>query len=245
MAAAYVASNRALFFSASGLVETITLTPGAAHHLLMLGIAWSAGSGAAIVSVADGVNTWVQIDAASDSTTGGMATYYVKDCAAGAITVTITWGADPGFGLIDLVEASGADLSAPLDQHNIRSAANPGTGTDAYHSTAVTTLAGGEFCWGFCFDEGASGKTWAKGTGWTAVVQPPTVVAADGASEYLVQSVQGALTATFTISGNSFSRAMVAIATFEAAGGGAAVPVISPAITGRPFPYAPGAVAHR
>lgn len=225
MAVAFVQSVSKKWFGGSGLTETITF-PGAtsAGHLIPVFVAWSAGSGASIVSVSDGTNTYTPVRTNTNGTTGRSATYYVKNTGSGTFTITVTWGADPGFGFLCAHDVSGADTVAPLDQEIIALSIAPGVGANAITSTAKTTTAPGEYIFGAAFDEGG-GATFTAGTGFGIRETQGGV----GASEDQIQAAAGSIAATFTQSGDNFGTYHAGLMTFLAAGGAAAQVPYQPA----------------
>ncbi len=212
----------------SGTTITATCTYGAGH-LVAVGIFIQSGS---IINefssmAGDGVNTYTQVDAYVGTSLGGTLaidalTYYAKNVASGAITVTVNT-VDSGIlqASIVILEYSGADTSTPLDVHaNFKKLTNIGTGADAIVSDPVTTTANGDAVIGFMFS-GRGGVV-----GYTAGASPAyttraTLAASAGIVEDLIQSSAGSITAKATQdysdgSTDNFS----AIVTFKAAGGG-------------------------
>src|SRR5439155_17512044 len=103
----------------SGTSESFTFTRNvAAGNLLALYVGWGATT-SAVSSVSCGSDTPIAVDSNAQAGVGAARTYYVKNATGGATTCTVTWTADPGFGGFVGHEVSGADTSAPLDQHAI------------------------------------------------------------------------------------------------------------------------------
>ncbi len=199
----------------SGTTMTATCTYGAGH-LVAVGIFISSGNISHQFSSmgGDGVNTYTQIDAYTGTSSFGNGidalTYYAKNVSAGAVTDVAT---------ISILEYSGADTSAPLDQHaTFNKQNNPGAGAGAITTSSVTTTANGEIVAGFMFSDRTGVVGYTAGSGYTT---RDTYTSSMGIGEDQIQSSAGAITATAT---QDYSDAQTdnfsAIVTFKAAGGG-------------------------
>lgn len=218
-ATAFVQSVSTKWFGGTGSPVTITF-PGVstAGNLIAVYCGWGAG-GVAVTTIGDGTNTYTDPgDTKINGTTGRSTTRYAKNISGGTFTVSVSWGADEGFGFCTAHEISGADTTAPLDQHAIVLDTGGASGTDAVAGSAVTTTTAGQYIFGASFDEGG-GATFVAGTGYALRESQ----AGPGASED-IQSLgsAGSTTITFTQTGDNFGTYHVATMTFKAAGGGGA-----------------------
>lgn len=212
MANAYVNSVGANWFGGGGTSQAATLTGVTAANLLVIAVAWS--NNQTIATIAGNSNTYVSAGSPLvDGTSGTLALYYVKSATAGSTTVTVTWSADPGVGMIVIHEYSGHDTSAPLDQYLTVAQFNAGTGANACTSGAVTTTTNGQIIFGVTFDRAAAGGTETGGTGFTRRTN-----AGEGATEDQIQTSAGSIAATFTLN-TGFTTQLNAVVTFKAAGG--------------------------
>ena len=132
--------------------------------------------------------------------------FYMKNAAA-ANTVTVTKSSACDFGRVIVMEFTGGDTTAPLDQDN------GATGNSAAPSGgSVTTTADGELIVGGVM--GANSDV-AAGTGYTGVAGNDGYLYA----EYKVQTTAGSVSAAFTqTSGEWLAHVM----SFKVAGGAAA-----------------------
>jgi len=93
----------------------------AAGNLIVVSAAW--GTVDDTPTCADNLgNTYTAIDKAWNTTNNqGHCTFYAKNITGGASTVTVTFpGGAKSFRFLLLDEYSGADTTAPLDQHAIQ-----------------------------------------------------------------------------------------------------------------------------
>lgn len=217
MAAAFVQSKSATN-DASATTLPVTFTSNvAAGNLIVVAVHWGVTASEALTSVTDGLgNTYTEIgncrrfDASGGDGTGFEITmYYAKNIAGGACTVTANYPAARSFRRIFVMEGSGLDTAAPLDQSTGQAQAAPGTGANAVTSGSVTTVANGEWIVGTTTsDTGAN--TPSGGTGFTR-----REAVGFGAIEEQVQAVAGSIAATFTF--GAADRAVTSVATFKAA----------------------------
>lgn len=225
MATARVQSVQGIWASGTTFSASITTTSG---NLLALSIHFLAGNSAnAIVGVGDGTNTYSLVDEYAAAVAGlnnHLRTYYAQNITGGALTLTVTLSSSSvSYAWINVDEVSGADTTAPLDQHVIQNQDSPGTGADAVTSGAVTTTANGEYVYGATLMASAN-PTITAGTGFTQTYTTSPSFNADGTAERLIQTSAGSIAATFTISADA--RAFTAIATFKAAAAGAGMPTL-------------------
>lgn len=166
-----------------------------------------------------GTNTYTEVDTEFRAVPAvgnhRLTTFYAKSITGGALTFTVNTSTSvTDRALTVLCEVSGADATAPLDQHAEQYQVIPGTGTDAVSSGSVTTTTNGQYVYGATIAHIAL-TTYTQGTGFTSA---GTGTGFAGA-EYLIQSSAGSIAATFTQSVNTDVTTM--IATFKAASVGA------------------------
>lgn len=101
-------------------------------------------------------NTWSPVPNATGGSGGYQAIRYAANALAGANTVTCTLTGSATASALDIFEKSGVDRTAPLDQSKLTQQVDPGTGTDAISSGAVTTTADGELILGGTLQVGST-----------------------------------------------------------------------------------------
>jgi len=154
--------------SISGSGSSVSLafdSSNAAHCLLLL--RYAGDPSAAIASVSDTRgNVWSKI---SDASNLDQSIWYAKDCSAGANTVTPVLSGVSGYYELNILEYSGAHLTAPIHHAVIGTKQMAvGTSSDAVVSPSRTTLYAGEMAIGATVRVGGPGfSTTAGGTGWT------------------------------------------------------------------------------
>jgi len=216
-AAAFVQSNLTNA-AASTTSVAVTISAVGSGNLVSGCVGWTPNPTATLSSVTDDKsNTYTVVDnnGASDAN-GQWSTFYLKNITNGPVTITANFSGNATYRVIHVIEASGLDTSAPLDQHTMNFQTTPGTGTDAVTSGAVTTTANGEFV-AACARKGSSGAsgTYTVGTGYSNLITAGVVVSA---SESRVQTSAGSIAGTFTQSANNNDS--TAIMTFKVPGGG-------------------------
>ena len=212
----------------SSSASTIALAYGSnvtAGSGLVATIGWHCASAETISGVADSqTQTWTQAGTTRTvASLGGdwcIAVFYFANSAAGANTVTATISGSVDERTIAVHEYSGLATSSMLDQTTGQGQVDPGTGTDAVTSTAVTTTAANELIFGATLAIGDL-DTVAAGTNFTGRVSP------DGTFSSLYSEDRnlagaGSVAATFTSDSATGDHATI-VATFKepaAAGGG-------------------------
>jgi len=169
---------------------------------------------------------------AVDSTTGGVdgantvKTFYAKNVAAGATTVTLNFtGANGVFPRIMVLEYSGLDTSASvLNAHEIASQSGVTTGADGVSSagSAVTTVDGCTIV-GFTVQYQTPVGATVAGTNFTIRTDGSTATNNFDHvnSEDRIQSTAGSVHATFTCGGgvgNDYTTAMMAFQVTQSGG---------------------------
>ncbi len=214
---AYVQSQIGTWSSGSTFTRAITATNG---NLLSVTVTFVASNTSnTVTGCADGgTNTYTAIDSLTDTSLGvleGIYTFYAKNITGGSLTITCSATSSLiNNAELRVIEVSGADTTAPLDQHFMNPQHNPGLGADAVTSTAVTTTGNGEFIQGVGLGING-GVTLSAGTGYTA-----DNMSGPGGGEYKVQTSAGSIAATFAVTFGDIIDTMAGIATFKAAGGG-------------------------
>lgn len=134
---------------------------------------WDGGAGV-LSGIADNLgNSYTAVDGLSD---GGnpnyYKTWYAKVTTGGACTVTVTFTSSRPITLLVVEEASGIDLTTPLNKNSIVLQPAPGTGANGVASTSVTPDYDGEYVFGCSM---ATGSSTINYTGGTAVGLTTTV----------------------------------------------------------------------
>lgn len=174
----------------------------------------------ALTSVTDNQsNTYTIVDNdTTDDASAPMASFYLNNITNAPTIITAHFDGNATYRAIHVIEASGLDTTAPLDQHTIVFQTTPGTGANAVTTGAVATTADGEFV-ASCVRKGSTGGagTYTVGTGYSNLYTTygggPWM-----ASESLVQASAGSIAGTYTQSTNN--NDMSAIMTFKVTGGG-------------------------
>lgn len=149
-----------------------------AGNLLVLAVAWNP-TATAISSVTDSAgNTWTQVATNSpvdvSSGTFGLAMYYAMNCAAGANTVTVTWGSAVAAKVLICGEWNGIATASAFDVSVGQPLTDPGGGPDAVTSgtsAGATSQANDLIVTVGLFR--AVGSTWSAGSAGT--LRGPTV----------------------------------------------------------------------
>lgn len=148
MAWAFVQANGTGEAGSDTNVAHAYTTNNTAGNLLVLAVGWSP-TATAISTVTDSAgNTWTQVSTNSpvdvSGGTFGFAVYYALNCAAGANTVTVTWGSAVTNKALACAEYSGIATASAFDVSVGQAQASVGTGTDAVTtgtSASATTQA--------------------------------------------------------------------------------------------------------
>lgn len=217
--------------TASATTTAATFTSNVtAGNLIAVMASWDGGIGV-LSGITDSLgNTYTAVNNVSD---GGnpnhYATWYAKNITGGACTVTVTYTSSRPITLLEVVEISGVDTTAPLDKSAIQLQATPGTGANAVTSGSVTTTTDGQFIFGCSIATGSFTQTYSVGTGFTSIDNVGTSVS-DRAliCEYQIQTSAGAIAATATQTNNQ--NVVTAIMTFKAVAG----PTVTSVSTGTP-----------
>lgn len=212
MAIAYVNSATG---SADASSSTIATT--AANHttgnLLVAFVVWNHASNT-LSSVSDTAgNTWTRITGtdALHGTADRCEMFYAKNITGNASnTVTATFSGGAAFRRIAVVQYSGVDTTAPLDQATKQTV----TDTSITSPSFTTTSADEVIIAGMGSD---MGRNVSPGTNYTLRVDS---LAVDTDVEERIVTATGSYTASFSWSGGS-QGAWLSVATFKAAGGGA------------------------
>ncbi len=231
MATAFVQSKLTRQTGSSTTVAVTFTSNVTAGNLIRVMASWDGGIGV-LSGIADSLgNTYTAVDNLSD---GGnpnhYATWYAKNIAGGACTVTVTFTSARPITLLHVEEISGADTTAPLDQHSLNLQATPGTGANGVVSTSVTTTTDGQFVSGCSMATGSSTINYTGGTavGLTTTVRDNVgtsvsdraVIAQSG-----VQATQG--TTQVRATSDNDQPVVTGIMTFKAAAGGGGSSTIS------------------
>lgn len=189
-------------FANGGGSTTIACTmtnPMGAGNTLAVAVAWDTTT-ETLSSCSDGTNTYVLVanTLATDATnTNRFQGAYALNGGGATLTITCTISAAVSGRGIVVHEISGTLTSGALDVSIGQNQQNPGTGTDAITSTAVTTTENGDYIFGASNDAVAGCATLSAGTNYTirtATNCAPLPVS----SENQIQSAAGSIAATFT-----------------------------------------------
>jgi uncharacterized repeat protein (TIGR01451 family) len=187
-------------------------SPVTAGHLLVVWV-WYNSATQSVATVTDTLGNVYAKAVGPTTGSGAMASWrqelwYAKNSVGGSVTVAATFtGSFAAEKAITAHEYAGADPTAPLD--GATGAAVSGTNVA---TGAVTTTASNELIFGAALMQGA-------GTAGAGFTQRSSI--ASNVSEDKVVSTPGSYTATFV---NSSQAAIVQMATFKAASGGATPP---------------------
>ena len=140
MAGAYVqAATHAEQASGTSITATFSgnTTTG---NLIYVAVAYSGSTNPSSVTDSQS-NTYTLIRTTHDATYDqSHTTYYAKNITGGTTpTVTVTWAASHDWEVLNVVEYSGLDTTAPLDKETGQGQTSIGTGTDAVTSGAMAT----------------------------------------------------------------------------------------------------------
>lgn len=220
--AAYVQKIGTKWFGSSGLTEAVVLPGVTAGNTLVVFAGWNLGA-VNISSIAGNGNTYAtDITGITDSTVGQAKMYYVKAAAAGDTTITVTWGSDPGYGVLIAWEGTGRHATAPLDQQVASRVASPGS--SPFAGGSVTPGQNNEWVVAGVFDEDG-GTTFTVGAGFSHFEDQTH----NGAGEDVEQT-----TATLVAAGWGtdavFDTYLVILATFKPLGATSAMEWKAPAV---------------
>lgn len=234
--AAFVQKTGSKWFAGFGPPQTqsVVLPSVVAGATIVVFVGWHNGA-VNITNIADDKgNTYAtDITGITDLAVGQAAMYYVKAAAAGTTTITVTWGADPGYGNMQAWEGAGRDASAPLDKQAATRVATPGA--SPISGGSVTPATNNQWVVTGVFDEDG-GANYTVGAGFGHFDNQSTV----GAGEDLEQTSAAAVASTWGTDA-LFETYLMILATFKAAGAGG--PVNGPRIGRqllRPNAFAPG-----
>lgn len=204
--------------TADGSASTIAVTFDSnvvAGNLIYVIVHWYvAGAAEPTSTAADGLgNTYTKINSAYESNIQVESeTFYAKNILVGACTVTVTLPAARAYRRITVVEYSGLDTTAPLDQQAVTASAAMVTGADGTVSASITpTVDGCTIVGGLVDAEGTT--TIAPGTDFTERSD-----LTDQQVEDLVQGTAAAITAKWTVTNTHWCSKFVV--SFKPATGG-------------------------
>ena len=136
-------------------------------------------------SVSDGTNTYVEQGVVTNDTTSNwfVKKFVAKNITGGTRAVTFVTADGNNFRSITVVESSGGDTTAPVDNKQGNFQATPGTGADAVTSGAALASTGAGLLIALSSDTGGNiaaptagtGMT-DQGTAWTVTTAPSRVV---------------------------------------------------------------------
>lgn len=171
-------------------------------------------------------NTYTLQDKVWDATNKqGSATFVAKNIT-GAVLPVITGHFSPNVPdrSMIVVETSGADTTAPVDQHTGQVIASPGTGTDgATSGNMTTTTNANDFLVSFYQDIAGSNPTATAGTNYTSRLNVTNASGQRIAAETRSVSATGAYAGTWTLNANI--RSIVMVIALKDASSGATRPV--------------------
>lgn len=197
--------------ASSGAVALAFPSGNTLHNLLIAAVTLESNTDTVSSIVSSAGGTWVAVSAVvpSVSAISGQL-FYLKDCPAGANTVTLT--PSGGAANLEIHEYSGYDLSAPLGQH-IEATGSGGTAVD---SGNVTTTSSNELVFALV----ASNRSITVGSGFT--LRESDAFNIFNITEDQVVGTSGTtISATATL--GSAGTWVVCLATFKLAGGGGTV----------------------
>lgn len=192
-----------------------------AGNLIAGAIGWDDATNT-LTGISDGANTYTLLDNPTTCTDIRAASFYAKNTAAGATTVTATFSGAPNNIAFAIHEILGADTVSPLDKHQI-DCFTQGAGDplpDLLVAGPVTTTADGEYIFGFAGNKFRS-ATPNSGTGFVARTGDP-----GGGSEDKIQTSAGSISVKFTPDTAVSERWSITIVTFQGAAAAAAGPVV-------------------
>ena len=201
-----------------------------AGNLLVAVIAWSSSLANGPASIADTRgNTWSICTGIYDTPNGqGITIAYAPNCAAGANTVTVTFGATSEYRRLTLAEYSGAATTTPLDKQQ-GNAQSTTTATDniTTGATVTPTTDGQLIVGGFQRDGNEDGGNLVAGTGFTS---RQVLGSHDHMFEDKIQTTATAVSATATYAAIA-STFVNYIATFKAPAAGGTDYTVTPTDT--------------
>lgn len=185
--------------SSSTLVATFDSNVTVGNLIYVLFNWYQAAADANALSVADGLgSTYALIDHAYNGTIQVPSeTWYAKNIAGGACTVTATLAASKQFRRMIIVEYSGLDTVAPMDQHAKIDDEVSTTGTDGEASASITPSVNGCLIVGGLVDASA-GQTINPGTDYSERADLTDLEVEDK-----VQATAASVQATWTLSSST------------------------------------------
>lgn len=191
----------------SGAVALAFSSGNTLHNLLLAAVTLESNTDTVTSLVSSAGGTWVATSAIvpSISAISGQL-YCLKDCPAGANTVTLT--PSGGASNLEIHEYSGYDLTAPLGQH-IEATSSGGTAVD---SGNVTTTTANELLFALV----ASNRSITVGSGYT--LRESDAFNIFNITEDQVAVSAGTFSATATLA--TAGTWVVCLASFKLAGGG-------------------------
>jgi hypothetical protein len=202
-----------------------------AGNLLVAFVAASTNAGTAITFSSTGSPTWVTTSSAFEA--GAQLVYaigYCKNAPSGATTITATFAGSYTLRSIFIVEYSGADTTAPLDQFTAGKSTAPVTNpTD----DAMVTTQNGDLIVALGTYRAATSPA-SVGAGYTLIGDDSAV--AKLFTEEQIQSAAGSIAATFNVTGGSLASGIMS-ASFKCSGVAATTP--SPPDSDSPRPRRP------
>lgn len=158
------------------------------------------------------LSSWTEVNNSILTTVGRASMHYAVVTGAGSLTVTTTFSSTANAKSLLVHEINGTDTSSPLDGNALNPQINPGTGTDAVTSTAITTTSNGDYIFG-AMDNFRQNAASTVGTGFTGRIS------VNGAmSEDQIQTSAGSIAATFTAV-HAADDFITGIMAFKSAGG--------------------------
>lgn len=195
--------------ASSGAVALAFPSGNTLHNLLIAAVALESDTDTVSSIVNSAGGTWVACGTIKPSGASSISgqLYYLKDCPAGANTVTVT--PSGGATNLEIHEYSGYDLTAPLGQHIEATA----TGVTAVDSGNVTTTTANELLLALVI----SNRSITVGSGFT--LRESDAFNIFNITEDKVAVSAGVVNATATL--GSTGTFVICLATFKLAGGGA------------------------
>lgn len=205
-------AQNALSAAATSVVSgSITTTTG---NLIVIGVS-NDRSGGTITSVTDGTNSAVSIvDLTDGRNNQGLALWYAKNITGKTGGWTVNFSGSTTFRFVSVLEISGCDTGAPLDQSSSDNA-EAGIPVDC---PAVTPSVNGEMIVGIVMNTGGGGDTYAPNTSGTVMTEQNEF---DGGTTAFMESITGvqataaSITVAWTASGTGVC--ICACATFKPA----------------------------
>jgi hypothetical protein len=213
--------------AAAGQATTIAATFGAgvgSGHLVCGCVAWEEAGATALLTPVTVGGVPATIQRRINANFVSFATFYLANVTGAPTTVTATFDGSGAFSrAIIIEEADEIAASGALDVETGQSQVNPGLGTDAVSSGAVTTTAPDDFIFGCSVNTVNVGSDrFAAGTGFTERVEITAV--RQTTSEDRVLASAGSVAGTFTATDGDSTTFITMVMAFKAAAGPAQVP---------------------